>query len=110
MRKCHHMTALTVSLPNSVHQKVKEQGERDRISVNQFIASAAAEKVSAVLTLDYLRNEAALGCGDTFLRYLDMAPVTPAVNGDACRRSEYEPRPSLVAYFYSGAVTHSTVH
>jgi hypothetical protein len=78
MRKRHHMTALTVRLPNSVHQKVKEQAERDRISVNQPIASAAAEKLSSGLTLDYFRNEAAQGRRDAFLRYLDMAPDTPA--------------------------------
>ena len=37
------MITLTVRLPNSVHQKVKELAERDDISVDQFIASAVAE-------------------------------------------------------------------
>ena len=55
------MTALTVRLPNSVHQKIKELAERDNISVNQFIASAAAEKMASVLTLDHLKSEAAKG-------------------------------------------------
>lgn len=76
------MTALTIRLPNSVHQKIKELAARDQISVNQFIASAAAEKMSAVLTLDYLRNEAAQGNRDAFVRYLDMAADSPAVDGD----------------------------
>jgi hypothetical protein len=49
------MTALTVRLPNSVHQKIKELAARDEISVNQFIASAAAEKMASVMTLDYLK-------------------------------------------------------
>jgi predicted HicB family RNase H-like nuclease len=47
------MTALTVRLPNSVHQKVRELAVRDDISVNQFIASAVAEKMASVLTLDF---------------------------------------------------------
>ena len=34
------MRALTIRLPNLVHQKVRELAERDAISVNQFIASA----------------------------------------------------------------------
>ena len=38
------MSALTVRLPNSVNQKVLELAERDEISVNQFIATAVAEK------------------------------------------------------------------
>ena len=53
------MTALTIRLPNSVHQKIKELAQRDDISVNQFIASAAAEKMASVMTLDYLKAEAA---------------------------------------------------
>ncbi len=35
--------------------------ERDSISVNQFIASAAAEKMAAVMTDGYMKIEAALG-------------------------------------------------
>jgi predicted HicB family RNase H-like nuclease len=55
------MTALTIRLPNSVHQKIKELAARDQISVNQFIASAAAEKMSAVLTLDYFAHRSRAG-------------------------------------------------
>ena len=55
------MTALTVRLPNSVHQKVRELAEREEISVNQFIASAVSEKMASVLTIDYLKAESAKG-------------------------------------------------
>ena len=44
------MSALTVRLPNSVHQQIKTLAERDHISVNQFIASAVAEKMASVMT------------------------------------------------------------
>jgi predicted transcriptional regulator len=76
------MTALTVRLPNSVHQKIKELAERDDISVNQFIASAAAEKMASVLTLDFLKSEAAKGSRSDFENYLRMVPDTPAPVGD----------------------------
>ncbi len=76
------MSAITIRLPNSVHQKIKELAARDDISINQFIASAAAEKMAAVLTLDYLRSEAALGRREDFLRLLDMAPDEPPLPGD----------------------------
>lgn len=76
------MTALTVRLPNSVHQKIKELAARDDISVNQFIASAAAEKMASVLTLDFLRSEAALGKRSDFEHYLRMVPDAPAQAGD----------------------------
>lgn len=76
------MTALTVRLPNSVHQKIKELAERDDISVNQFIASAAAEKMASVMTLDYLRAEAAKGKRSSFEQYLRKVPNVPAQDGD----------------------------
>ena len=76
------MSALTIRLPNSVHQKIKELAERDQISVNQFIASAAAEKMASVLTLDYLKAEAARGDRGSFDHYLGRVPDMPTLEGD----------------------------
>lgn len=76
------MTALTIRLPNSVHQKIKELAARDDVSVNQFIASAASEKMASVLTLDYLKAEAAKGKRSDFDHYLSMVPDVPAQAGD----------------------------
>ena len=68
------MTAITIRLPNSVHQKIKELAARDEVSVNQFIASAASEKMASVLTLDFLKAEAAKGKRSDFDHYLSMVP------------------------------------
>jgi predicted transcriptional regulator len=76
------MTALTVRLPNSVHQKVRELAVRDDISVNQFIASAVAEKMASVLTLDYLRQEASKGQRSAFDNYLNAVPDSLPQLGD----------------------------
>ncbi len=76
------MTALTVRLPNSVHQKVRELAERDDISVNQFIAAAVSEKMASVMTLDYLKAEAAKGNRQDFDPFLAMVPDVPPVAGD----------------------------
>lgn len=76
------MTALTVRLPNSVHQKVRELAERDEISVNQFIASAVSEKMASVMTLDYLKSEAAKGERSDFDYFLGLVPSAPAMPGD----------------------------
>ena len=75
-------TALTIRLPNSVHQKIKELAEREDISVNQFIASATAEKMASVITLDYLKSEASKGKRNDFERYLSMVPNVPAQEDD----------------------------
>ena len=71
------MTALTVRLPNSVHAKIRQLAVRDEISVNQFIASAAAEKLASMMTLDYLRQEAVQGRREDFERYLKAVPDVP---------------------------------
>jgi len=76
------MTAITIRLPNSVHQKIKELAAQDDVSVNQFIASAASEKMASVLTLDFLKAEAAKGKRSDFDHYLSMVPDVPAQVGD----------------------------
>ncbi len=76
------MSALTIRLPNSVHESIKELARRDGISVNQFIASAAAEKMASVQTLDYLRREGALGKRKDFEKFLKLVPDTPPQAGD----------------------------
>ena len=76
------MAALTVRLPNSVHNKVRELAERDEISVNQFIASAVAEKMASVMTLDYLKAEAAKGRRKDFKAFLAKVPSATPMAGD----------------------------
>jgi hypothetical protein len=47
------MSSLSLRLPESLHQKLRELAERDDISINQFITTAIAEKAAALL-VDYL--------------------------------------------------------
>ena len=76
------MTALTIRLPNSVHESIKLLARKDGISVNQFIASAAAEKMASFQTLEYLRREAALGKREEFEQFLKLVPDAPTQAGD----------------------------
>jgi len=76
------MTAITIRLPNSVHQKIKELAVRDDVSVNQFIASAASEKMASVITLDFLKAEATKGKRSDFDHYMSMVPDVHAQLGD----------------------------
>jgi hypothetical protein len=76
------MTALTVRLPNSVHQKVRELAEHEEISVNQFIARAVSEKMASVLTIDYLKAESAKGNRSDFDYFLSMVPNNAPLAAD----------------------------
>lgn len=77
------MSALTLRLPKSVHESIKLLARKEGISVNQFIASAAAEKMASFQTLDYLRREAALGKREDFEQFLKLEPDVPPLAGDA---------------------------
>ncbi len=55
------MSVLSLRLPDSLHRQVKELASRDGISINQFVATAVAEKMSALMTEEYLRERAARG-------------------------------------------------
>lgn len=52
------MSSLSLRLPDSVHRHIKELAQKEGVSINQFIASAVAEKVSAIATEDYLKSRA----------------------------------------------------
>ncbi len=52
------MSTLSLRLPDSVHEKIKEFAKAEGISINQFIASAALEKLGAFATVDYLEKRA----------------------------------------------------
>ena len=68
------MSTLTVELPDSLKQNIEELAAREGYSVSQFLASAAGEKLAAMMTMDYLRREAASGRREDFEHYLKAVP------------------------------------
>lgn len=82
------MSTLSLRLPDSLHAKVRELAERDDISINQFIATAVAEKMSALLTLDYLIARGEHGNRAAFERILRKVPNRPPAPGDDWAESE----------------------
>ena len=52
------MSTLSLRLPDSLHEQIKKLAKQDGISINQFISSAVAEKMSALMTVEYLENRA----------------------------------------------------
>jgi hypothetical protein len=76
------MSVLSLRLPDSLHQKIRELAERDDISINQFLTTAAAEKAAALLTVEYLEERARRGDATLFDRLLARVPDVPPVPGD----------------------------
>lgn len=76
------MSTLSLRLPDSLHEKVRELAARDDVSINQFVAMAVAEKTSALLTLEYLEERAARGDREAFKRVLNKVAERPPIEGD----------------------------
>ena len=64
------MSAISLRLPESLHNKARELAAAEDVSINQLIATALAEKVSALMTVDYLRERAAKGDRSDFERVM----------------------------------------
>ena len=55
------MSTISLRLPESLHKQVRELALQEGISINQFAATAIAEKLSALMTSSYLEQRAARG-------------------------------------------------
>lgn len=76
------MSALSLRLPNSIHRHIKEIAQQEGISINQFISSAVAEKISAIMTEDYLQTRASRAERADFTTILDNIPHRKPLPGD----------------------------
>jgi predicted transcriptional regulator len=68
------MSAISIRLPDSLHRMAKDIARQDQVSMNQFIASAVAEKVSALATEQYINERAARATVDKFRAALARVP------------------------------------
>jgi uncharacterized protein (DUF1778 family) len=76
------MSALSLRLPDSIHRHIKELAQKEGVSINQFIASAVAEKVSAIATEDYLLTRAQRADKTAFEAILAKVPSRQPLPGD----------------------------
>ena len=76
------MSALNLRLPDSIHRHIKEIAKREGVSINQFISTAVSEKVSAILTEEYLSARAGRAKKGALKRILDEVPDRPPLPED----------------------------
>ncbi|MDR0716218.1 MAG: toxin-antitoxin system HicB family antitoxin [Azoarcus sp.] len=77
------MSQLALRLPNSLHERARKLALQENTSLNQFIALAVAEKVSALETARFFSERAARGDLETLQTLLDRAPdAIPAPEDD----------------------------
>ena len=55
------MSSISLRLPDSLHETARRLARQENISINQLITLALAEKVSALMTEEYLGKRAKRG-------------------------------------------------
>jgi hypothetical protein len=65
-----------------LHEEIKRLAKAEGVSINQFMTLAAAEKMSALRTVDYLREVAAKGSRADFEAFLGAVPDAEPIEGD----------------------------
>lgn len=76
------MSELIVQIPDSLKHSIEQLAAREGYSVSQFLASAAGEKLAVMMTMEYLKREAASGRREDFERYLKAVPDTATRTDD----------------------------
>jgi hypothetical protein len=68
------MSTISLRLPESLHDAARNLAKQDGVSTNQFIATALAEKVAALMAEDYLAERARRGDRRKFEAVLAKVP------------------------------------
>jgi predicted transcriptional regulator len=79
------MTTLSVRLPTTVHRELKKLSEHEGISLNTLIATAVAEKLSALEAQTILEERSQRGSREKFLAALQAVPDVAADARDVLR-------------------------
>jgi predicted transcriptional regulator len=76
------MSTISLRLPESLHKKVRELAKTEDVSINQLITTALAEKMSALMTVEYLEERAARGDRGKFEHAMAKVHDTEPDDGD----------------------------
>ena len=79
------MSTMSLRLPDSLHEELRRLAEQEGISINQLVASAAAEKISALRTASYLKGRARKGSRKEFEAILALIPDVPPSEEDTAQ-------------------------
>ncbi len=68
------MSIVQVQIPDSLHKSLSDLAACDGISIDQFISTAIAEKLSALMTENYLKDRAKRGDRSKYEAILAKVP------------------------------------
>lgn len=68
------MSMIEIQIPDSLQKSLHDLASRDGISIDQFISTAIAEKISALMTENYLQERAKRGSRAKYEAVLAKVP------------------------------------
>lgn len=76
------MSSMNIELPDSLLRQAREMAEKEGVPLEQFIASALAEKMAAWKSVEYLKERAAGGDRAKFQAAMNSVPETKPEEAD----------------------------
>ncbi len=76
------MSAITIDIPESLFGRLKEVAAKDKSTPEQFALLALAEKLSSVVTIEYLEERAKRAKLERFEQLLAKVPDVETTEGD----------------------------
>ena len=76
------MSVLNVQLPDALYKSLQKLAEQDGISIDQFVAIAVSEKISALTAETYLKERAQQGSRGRYEEVLAKVPDLEPVSYD----------------------------
>jgi predicted transcriptional regulator len=68
------MSNISLRLPDSLHKRARDLAKKENTSINQLVSSALAEKVSALMTEEYIEQKAKRASRQKFKKALSRIP------------------------------------
>ena len=85
------MSALTIELPDNLHQKAREVAAAKNLSMDALVAIALAQNLSRLVPDTYLEQRAARATGKGLDEFLAQVPAVEAPESDRLP-SDYRPK------------------
>lgn len=76
------MSTISLRLPESLHKKARDLAKKENTSINQLVSSALAEKISAIMTEEYIENRAKRASKTKFKKALKKVANVKADESD----------------------------
>lgn len=76
------MSNISLRLPDSLHKKARDLARKEKTSINQLVSSALAEKITALMTEEYIEERAKLASKKRFKNALRKVSDTKSEVND----------------------------